>query len=212
MGAMDQYPQPPAPLSPPPVNQPGNYLDSIAPQPTQPTIKPWLLWTIIGGVISLLIVVVLAIAIPAGPSKSDQLLQLTWRMQAVSSLADTHKQTIKSSSLRATNSSLLAILDGAKRDSTAFLSEEAAKQKQPKESPLIAEFSELETRLEDARLNVIFDTVYAREMAYQVATLQSEMKSLLPGASRELSSYLTQADKNLEPLVKQLSEFSNSQS
>ena len=211
-GVMDPYSQPPAPLSPPPVNQPSNYLDSIAAQPTQQTIKPWLLWTIIGGVILLLIVVVLAIAVPAGPSKTERLLQLSWRMQSVTSLADKHKQTIKSSKLRATNSSLLAILDGAKRDSTSFLSKEAAKQSQPKDSPLIGEFSDIETRLEDARLNVNFDTVYAREMAYQVATLQSELKSLLPGSNEELSAYLSQTDKNLTPLVKQLSGFSNSQS
>ena len=209
---MDPYSQQPAPLPPPPVNQPGSYLDSIAAQPTQPTMKPWLLWLIIGGIISLLLIVVFAIAVPAGPSKTDRLLQLSWRMQAISSLAEKHKQTIKSSSLRATNSSLLTILDSAAQDNASLLPAEALKQKQPKNSPLISEFSETESRLEDARLNVIFDTVYAREMAYQVATLQSEMKSLVPGASQELTSYLTETDKNLEPLVKQFSEFSNSQS
>lgn len=189
-----------------PPDLPSNYLDTIAVQPTQPTMKPWLLWAIIGGVIlavTLLVVMILS----GGTSSNERMQHALWRMQAVNQLADSNYKTIKSSELRAANSNLTTILTGAEQEGLALLPADIQKQKQPKNSKLTAYFTKLSSTLEDARLNGNFDTPYAREIAYQIGLLRSELKSLKAGAKTSLKSYLDKTDKNLESVGAEFSRF-----
>ena len=63
-------------------------------------------------------------------------------------------------------------------------------------------------RLEDARLNAVFDRVYAREMNYQLDTVVTLMKKIYKQTkSKSLREFLVNSEKNIQPLKKQLSEF-----
>lgn len=190
-------------------NLPSNYLDTIAAPPQQQTMKPWLLWAIIGGVL-LFAVVAFMMLTSGGKSPNERIQQMTWRMESVGKLADDSYKSIKSTELRAANSSLSTILTGSVQEGSALLPENMQKQKQPKESKLASYFTELATKLEDARLNGDFDTPYAREIAYQIGLIRSEIKSLLPGANTKLKAYLTELDKNLESVGSAFSHFDTS--
>lgn len=187
-------------------NLPSNYLDTIAAQPTQPTMKPWLLWTIIGGGL-LLVAIVFMMLLSGGTSSSERLQQTMWRMQSVNTLANASYKTIKSSQLRAANSNLTTVLTGAEQEGMAHLPENLQKQKQPKESKLNAYFTKLVTTLEDARLNGDFDTPYAREIAYQIGLIRSEIKYLLPNAKATLKAYLEKLDSDLESIGTEFAQF-----
>ena len=199
---MDPYSRPQPDIS----NLPSDYLDTIAAPAPQPTMKPWLLWAIIGGVI-LFAAIVLMILGSGGKSPNERIQQMVWRMQSVGELADDSYMSIKSSELRAANSSLSTILTSSEQEGLALLPENMQKQKQPKESKLASYFTELNTTLEDARLNGDFDTPYAREIAYQIGLIRSEIKSLLPSANAKLKTYLTDLDKNLESVGAAFSRF-----
>ncbi len=187
-------------------NLPSNYLDTIAVQPTQPTMKPWLLWAIIGG--ALLLVVIIFMALTSGKSSpNERLQQMIWRMQSINTLADDSYKVIKSTELRATNGNLTTVLTGAEQEGLALLPENLQKQKPPKESKLATYFTKLSTTLEDARLNGDFDTPYAREMAYQVGLLRSEIKYLSSNASTPLKAYFDELDKDLESIGTGFSQF-----
>lgn len=203
---MDQNSYQPAPLPD------SNYLDQISTAPKQQTVKPWILWAIIGGVLLIVIIAVFALA-SGGDSYTKRLQQFGWRLQSVSQLAEQSGDKIKSSDLRALNSSLIAILSGANRDVTGLTTtsgKEAAEP--PKNSPILSEFAEVNSTLEDAQLNAKFDEAYARQMAYQLATLQNEITSLSKTKKSNIRSVLVTTDDNLEPFTKQFSEYKDSQS
>ena len=204
---MDPYSRPQPDIS----NLPSDYLDTIAAPAPQQTMKPWLLWAIIGGVILFVIIVFMMLS-SGGKSPNERIQQMVWRMQSVGELADDSYISIKSSELRAANSSLSTILTSSEQEGLALLPENIQKQKQPKESKLASYFTELNTKLEDARLNGDFDTPYAREIAYQIGLIRSEIKSLLPGANAKLKTYLTELDKNLESVGSEFSRFGTSTS
>ncbi len=203
---MDQNSYQPAPLPD------SNYLDQISTAPKQQTVKPWILWTIIGGVLLIVIVAVFALA-SGGDSYTKRLQQFGWRLQSVSQLAEQSGDKIKSSDLRALNSSLIAILSGANRDVTGLTTTSGKEVAEPpKNSPILSEFAEVNSTLEDAQLNAKFDEAYARQMAYQLATLQNEITSLSKTKKSNVRSVLVTTDDNLEPLTKQFSEYKDSQS
>lgn len=192
-----------------PTELPSNYLDTIAAQPTQSIMKPWLLWTIIGGVVLLVIIIVIAL-LSGGTSSNQRLQQMLWRAQSVNTLAGDSDTSIKSSKLRAANSNLATILAGAEQEGLALLPKDQQKAKQPKDSKLAAYFTKLATTLEDARLNGDFDTPYAREAIYQIGLLRSEITYLSSGAKSSLRAYLNELDKSLELVEKEFLEFDRS--
>ena len=127
---------------------------------------------------------------------------------------DENSKNIQSTELRRANSSLSLALTNTKRDSTAPLAAAGVKKitAPPKTSPILKEFADVSTRLEDARLNNVFDAGYARELSYQLATIRSEIKSLSKSSkSKSLKEFLTTAENNFAPLSDQFSSFNNAQ-
>lgn len=191
-----------------------NYLDTIAAPQRQNTLNPFVLWGIIGGVILALIVVVLFMFNSGGPSQAESFTSYVHRVQALSKLTTSSTKTIQSTELRALNATTSSVLGTANQESTSVLGTVELK-KLPaatKTSPVTAEFSELTTKLNDARLNVVYDRVYAREVGYQLAKIRAELNALHKSSkSKSLRTYLEKTDDNLKPLVSQYNEFNNSQ-
>jgi len=69
----------------------------------------------------------------------------------------------------------------------------------------------MKQRLEVGRLNAKFDSTYAREMTYQVATILALLQQLYSaGAGPQTQAFLKTAYNNLEPTYTALSKLSAS--
>lgn len=204
--------QPNSPYQQPQV--PSDYLDQIAaPQPVK-TLNPIVLWGLIGGVLLLVVIVVMAVMNGSKGDTSSSLTGVAARFNNLQSVAEDAQENLQSSELRTLNSSLALSLTNSNRDLADPLKAQDIKLKDKKNRTITAsasEFEELSTRLEDARLNAVFDRTYAREMTYQLKTLRSDMAVLYEKSkSKSLKTALETADTNLKPLVEGF-EASNAQ-
>lgn len=204
-------PQPPTSTEPSQLNT--TYLDQIAAPVTQKTVSPVVLWGAIGGILLVLGIVVMMILNSGGPTHGQRLATLVERINAVKALTTQSQRTIRSGQLRSINSALSITLSNTSRDSAKPL--EAANQKldPAKKSPeLTSELDKMKTRLENARLNNVYDRVYAREIAYQVSQTRTELKNLAKSSSsKSLKEFAGTTEKNLAPLNAQLTTFNNAQ-
>lgn len=174
-----------------------------------------MLWSLIGGGMLLLIIVGSLILSSGGPSQADRLIAVVYRIQALEKLSSDSSKQIQDSTLRALNGTMLSVLTGADQESSVPLANNNIKTlpSVKKTNPISVEYMSLASKLDDARLNVNFDRVYAREIAYQLATIHAEMGTIYKNTrSTSLKSYLDKTDKNLQPLQKQFQDYNNSQS
>lgn len=189
-----------------------DYLDSIATPVPQKTMSPLLLWGLISGVLLLGVFVFIFVS-SSGPKTNDQLVALVQRMKSIQTITDEDASKIKDSELSATNTSMDTVLTGAIKETTNALEKNGIKQV-PDASPtskIGKEFDELAAKLIDAELNVRFDRVYSREMAYQLSEVLTEIQTIYDGAnSKSLRSSLSTIYDNIEPLQKKLASFTNS--
>ena len=187
------------------------YLDSIAAQPTVKTINPFILWGLIATALVVVIVAVLALA--GGGNSSENLLARVGATSAsLKELTDDADGHIQSSELRTINSSLSLTLANTNRDLSEPLEKQDINLKDVKKnktlSNVAAEYEEIAGRLEDARLNGLYDRTYAREVAYQLKNLHSYMGQLYDSSrSKSLKSSLESNDNNLAPLLKEFESF-----
>ena len=199
------------PQVPPPPTSP-TYLDQIAAQPTQATMKPWVLWSLIGGVILLVIIVGMMVMSAGGPSQTDRLKSFIYRVNALQKLADDNAKNIQDSKLLAENAQMSSILTGVSQQSATPLANNGIKKlpEEPKNSPVAAEYAKLATTLDNARLNVVFDRTYSREVTYQLRTLRADITILLKHSrSTSLTTYLKASDANLKPLETEFADFND---
>lgn len=186
-----------------------SYLDQIAPKATPSNFfkqKPILFGLIALVAIILLFIFVLIIGLANKPTSTKRLAAKLVNTQQVSQSATAN---IKSTSLRAINSNLNIILTNTIRDASPVLAKEGLKiEKLDKNTLSLEPNAEMLSRLEDARLNAIYDRTYAREMAYQLETLTSLMTDVKESTGKkDLGDFLTTAINNLSPLQKQLENF-----
>jgi hypothetical protein len=201
-----EQPQPPAAPTPPP-----DYLNQIAPEPAKRlkfTLGPKSI-AIIGSILVLLIVTV-AITVNVMVQNGRQPLRhLSARLEATATVVDAAQDTLKSSQLRSLNSGLRLYLTDINRDIAAPL-ESAGIKIDNIDDKIISQESptELMSRLEDARLNAIYDRTYAREMAYQLDTLITLMKEIIAStSSNELKTFLETTYPKLEPTQDGFADF-----
>lgn len=218
-----QPPTPPQPYQPPapqqPYPQPGyqqpyqqqpsqsplDYLNQIAPQ--QSAKKP--IFKGIRGIIAIgiiLVVVVSILAIVVNVATSGQTApaqQMAARLASTQEIADGAQRNLKSSELRGVNSNLRIFLTNTNRDiATPLLAVDVtvAKLDEKVTAAETARSTKTSERLEDARLNAIYDRTYAREMAFELATLLSLMQQVYnQTSSASLKEFLDTTYKNLEP-------------
>jgi hypothetical protein len=211
-------PQPPQPYILPPVQEPENsgasYLDSIAAPPKQNTLSSFALWGIIGGIIFTLVITVIFIFNSGSPSRAETFTNYVHRVQALSRLTSSSTKIIQNSELRALNATTVSVLGTANQESSDVLKAVDIKKLPANnaKSPIAAEFSELNTKLDNARLNVAYDRVYAREIGYHLAKIRAQINTLHKSSkNKKLRAYLEKTDANLQPLVSQYNQFNNSQ-
>ena len=189
---------------------PIDYLNSIASVPEKSGKQGNVLFfaALIAAVLVAGIVAMLAV-VGAGPNSKENLSQISLQLKDLQSVTDGAQKNITSSRLRATNTSLSLTLTGANRDVAELLTAEGLDAEKVQPTSTDAENTEaLSKKLEDARLNAIFDRTYAREMSYKLATTLVLIEQLESKTKQgALKDYLTTTHTNLEPLQKQYANF-----
>ena len=193
---------------------PSDYLNQIAPPERVKTLNPIVLWGLIGGALLLAIAIIIGISsLSKGPSASS-LTAVAARLNNLAVISDDAEEYIQSSQLRTLNSNLNISLVNTNRDLATTLKSQKINIKDKKNATVAAAANELETvqgRLEDARLNAVYDRTYAREMLYLLRTVNSDMERLYKASkSAGLKETLNTANDNFIPVIDGLNNFNES--
>lgn len=194
-----------------PPTHPIDYLDSISSASSGSSKKvndKVFFGVIIVGVLIAAMVATFAL-MGGGSNNTSDLERVGVRLNALQTVVNSSSQTTVSSKLRATNTSLSLVLTSANQDANKQLV--AAGLDPKKLNPkIIAEEStgELSTRLEDARLNGVFDRTYAREMSYQLETLLVLIRQAESKAKDDTTKdFLATTHSAVQPFQAQFSSF-----
>lgn len=204
----NQSPQIPTPT--PPL-APADYMNQIAPQmPKRPLGKLGIRQVLILGGGLIIAVIILAITVNSvAAGKRDPLEHLSARLTSTQAVVVAAQANLKSSKLKSLNGNLALYMTNTNRDvsepllsagiNTAKLSKTIVSSEAP---------TSLVARLEDARLNAVYDRTYAREMTYQLGTLLTLMKQIYNGTGNpELKTFLKSAYDNLSPTQESFANF-----
>lgn len=185
-----------------------DYLNQIAPQAPKKGLAPTHKWLFIGLGAALLIAIILITIGALGKSNSPT-ERLAARLKGTETIVDESQKSLKSSQLRSLNSSLELFLANTNRDIAEPLKNNGLDVAKLNPAILAQEDgSKLKERLEDARLNAVFDRTYAREMAYQLETTLALMRQVYTTTnSKSLKEFLETSYNNLEPVQKQFADF-----
>ncbi len=188
-----------------------DYLNSIAAQPQTKTINPFILWGLIAAALIIVIVVVIAF-MSGGNNPTKQLTRVGASAVNLEELTESANDDIQSSELRSINSSLTLTLTNTNRDLSEPLKKQKINIKNSKKNTSVAavaaEYGSVNERLEDARLNGLYDRTYVRELTYLLKTLHADMEELYNSSkSKSLRSTLETNDNNLAPLLESLEAF-----
>ncbi len=209
------YGVPAEPLTPNGI-APIDYLDQIAPKPRASFGFSRKQIAIIGGVILVGFIGFAIMALTQGgkPNIGSLSQQLVAKNAATTPVSKEAQENIKSRELSAINSSLTIQLTNADTGLVNAFTKAGVNVTKISENITAAESNAtIKEKLEEARLNSVFDRVYSREMSYQLATILFQLKTIYETTGNaELKTYLETTYNNLDPLQKQLDAFSASSS
>ena len=193
-----------------------DYLNQIAAPAPVKKMNPLFMWGLIGGLLALAIVVVVAVSSGAGGGTStSSLTAVASKLENLKKTSEEAQKNIQSGELRSVNGSLTLVLANANRDMAEPLAAKDIKLKDEKKQASVVkitkEFEALDERLNDARLNAVYDRTYAREMTFALKTLNSDMSILYKSTrSDSLKDVLNTSDTNLAPLLSEFESFNGS--
>lgn len=189
-----------------------DYLNQIAPQAPKRKIpltkKQLIIAAILGGAFIVVMILVIVVGLSGGGTKK-QLQQLAARLQGTQTIVSAADSDIKDSQLRALNSNLDIYLTNTNRDIAAPLLKDGIDVTKLDKTLLASESgADITARLEDARLNAVYDSTYAREMAYKLATIVSLMRQINNSThNQDLKTFLVSAYTNLLPTQNAFDSF-----
>lgn len=186
-----------------------DYLNQIAPKPPKKFQFNQLQTVLMGGT-GLVLIIILTVSLVGLFGRSSQPLErLAARLLIAEETASSSQANLKDTVLRSVNSGLQLNLTNANRDIAPLLSKEGINSKKLNAS-IVAEETDagLNTRLEDARLNAIFDRTYAREMAYQLEVTITTIRQIYNSTSKaSLQKYLNETLGSLTSAQQAFKEF-----
>lgn len=191
---------------------PIDYLNQIAPPaPKKGMDKKFLL--IIGGGIVVVILALIAVfalsSASAGPR--DKMQTLAARLTTLEKISKDSQRSLKSGALRGTNSNLTIFLTNANRDIAEPLKNNGVDVKTLDKSIVAKEDGKtLTDKLDEAKLNVVYDRTYAREMTFELEGIAALMGDIYDRSnSKSLKDFLLKTDENLQPIKTQFAEFAD---
>lgn len=185
-----------------------DYLNQIAPKVNKKMIFSRKQLIIFGG-LGIIVIIGAIIIINGLAGKVTPLEQLAARLTTTQSIMDESASKIKNTQLRTLNGSLKIYLTNTIRDIEPIIVKEKININKLSPTAISAESSaKILANLEEARLNAVYDRTYAREMSYKLDTTLALMRQIYNETKSEsLKSFLKDADKNLQPVQKQFSDF-----
>lgn len=170
----------------------------------------------VGGIVAFLFIMCVSIVLNAGKSSpTDLAKQLYVRTANLNTTLTTYNKSLKSSQLRAIGTSLNGVLTGASASLSNYLLPEGGEKGDlnPPEKLLAVETAtdeELNTSLNNAKLNGILDRVYANQIQLQVSLLIAFISQLEPRTKDEaLLDIITQYQSNLYVIEQSLENYSS---
>lgn len=186
-----------------------DYLNQIAVQPKKQLPNKKLL--ILGGLgLVVVIVVIISLILSAFASHTTEYMQrLTARLNTTQIIASSAQTNIKSSELRSLNSNLQLYLTNTVRDIDTQLKNENIDPTNLNKNIVTSEAAtDMINRLEDGRLNAVYDRTYAREMAYQLESIIALFDQVESSTGKQsLKGFLDSARSNLQPTQAAFSDF-----
>lgn len=209
----DNVPQPP----PQPGQQPEfsvDYLNQISGDYKQPAGGPSKLVMFIAAGFGLAAIIGFVIMLTSsGPSAQTEATDVYVRLQTIESLSSSYQKKLRNNELRSVNSGLTLQLNNAineLQEPLATIGVDTSKIPEPVKAAEASYKSNITDEFEDAILNIQLDSVYAREMSFQLATLRVMMVSTYKASSSaSLKESLQEVDGQLLPFVEKFSEFSS---
>lgn len=206
-----QAPQPPQPSQAPQPTPPPDYLNQIAPQaPKQPFFKLTIKSVLVLGAILVAFVIALSVILTSVVnSQREPFQRLSVRLESVQTIADSAQEHLKSSRLRSTNSNLRIFLTNTNRDISEPLLKAGVNVEKIPESIKSEESSDnLLAKLEDARLNAVYDRTYVREMTYILSNMLTLMKQVRASTSNaDLQAFLDNTIPSLATLQESFANY-----
>jgi len=195
---------------PTPTQSP-DYLNQIAPQ--APKVLPFKfgpkLFILIGAALVILVIIGAIVINLITSAQREPLETLSARLTTTQTITNDAQENLKSTQLRSLNSNLAIYFTNTLRDISAPLTSNGIDTAKLPDSIIKAESGDaIAERLENARLNAVFDRTYAREMTYQLGTTLTLMKQIRDStSSSSLRTFLDTAITNLEPTQASFASF-----
>ncbi|HRQ86478.1 MAG TPA: hypothetical protein PLY16_00025 [Candidatus Saccharibacteria bacterium] len=187
------------------------YLDYISSKNTQPIMGRLGIKSLIAIGVGIIVVFLITITIVnlATGIQRQPLETLTARLASTETLVKDAQANLSSSELRSINSSLGIVLANINRDIKEPMQKAGVEPARLSGSVVEKEsLSDTENKLEDARLNGVFDRTYAREMEYILSSTLALIKELQQTRSQQsLLTFLNATKQNLEPAQASFAEF-----
>lgn len=170
---------------------------------------------ILGGIIAVFVVMIFGMLLSSGDKNKeiDYVDMINLRTANIIKSIQDYNKKVKSSELRSMGNSLKAVLTETNYAIGTSLKEDfgvknSKPNKEKTEEDEVAWSTEMNTELENGRLNAILDRVYARELAYQIAMLISLEQETYGKTNKDnLKNILTTSMNNLEQLHGQFDDF-----
>lgn len=193
---------------------PLDYLNQIAPEAPKKQLFALNMRTVLlGALVAVILIIIIAIVNGAiTSSKKEPWERFSAKLAATATVVDSSSAHIKNSQLRSLNSDIKLYITNTQRDASIPLTKLSINPAKL-DKTIVAEENGtgITERLEDGRLNAKYDSTYAREMSYQLATILSLLQKLYASSSaNETKTFLEAAYNNLEPTYKAVSSFSAS--
>jgi Tfp pilus assembly protein PilV len=209
--------QPPAQPTPPssvPPAQPQysiDYLNQIAPAPQKKPLGSRLFVVLIGGGALLILIIGALSLLGGGGGPTRDMQTFAARVQTLEKITASAQKNIKSNDLRSTNSNLNIFLTNTDHSMIDPLGKAGITVTKIDKTVTAAESGDaLSAKLEDARLNAVFDRTYSREMSYQLEALRTLMNTIyLSTKSKSMKSFLKTTNESLVPIKKQFDTFNS---
>lgn len=197
-------------MNPDDKQSPIDYLNQIAPQAPKKMLFSLSKRNvaIFGGIIIVIIIVIatLASSLSGGINQTERLAA---RLLSTQAIMDDATSKIKTTQLRTLNGNLKIYLTNTIRDIGPILTADKIDITKLNSKVLAAESNtKVLAILEEARLNVMYDRTYAREMSYKLDTVLTLMKQIQNSTKNmKLKTFLQDAYDNLQPTQQQFADF-----
>lgn len=189
-----------------------DYLDQIAPKQSSTIGNNKLFFGIIGlGIIVVIAFAILLVVGVGGPSQTSRLQSLAAQLQSMQTISTNAQADITDNHLQTINANLNIQLTNINQNIAAPYANSAVN---PKNIPPAIKSEEslsgVTAKLADAKLNAVYDRVYANEMSYQLSDVFIVMREINNGTkSKSMHDFLNTTYNNLQPIATQLSNFTD---